>query len=354
MASLVTAPIAPHVGDVVTLSLDEPIVTAVRWELASVPPRSALPLGPLLDARGAWTSALTPDVPGTYEVDAFMHERRDGVPARYPGDPAAEPRLVLLGSGRFELRVAAEMLLPVAAPLGGAVLTLSVVDTARGGGDMVGSVDAVVAARWSAPTTETARLAILSPEVEEATAALVGSTVAGLYVEVIDAAESLRVAYETHRVTLRSADEESGEVHVAADLAHSVVSGTPYSLSAALGLVPELRAALVGHLASVGAHAEPDTRNAPLATPGPSVGAAFVELVDLRYRVYARHLEQTAEPASHGASDTVHVLPPAMPLATALVAFLDALASRSPQLPDGEAQSAAKAGARFGFTPRRA
>lgn len=354
--TLAASPAVPHVGETVALAVatDEPRSLAVRWDVVAVPSRSALPLGTLQDARGTWTAALTTDAPGTYLLDAGLYEQRHGDAARYPGDPAADAGRTLLAVKRFPLRVAEVLELPIATARGGAVLALSVVDLPRDPGDALDEPSAVVAARWRAPTSERARLAILGPEVVATSAALVGTRVPSLDVVLVDGVETLRAAYEAHRATTRG--EGDGLVHRRADETNAVRAGRPYSLAAALALLAELRTALAGHLAAAGTeapHAEPDTRNVPLALPDADLAAAFVQSVDLRHRVFARHLEQTSEPTCHGTSDTTHGVGSAMPLAAAVVAFLDALAGDVLTLPATEPQGAALAELRFGFAPSR-
>lgn len=70
---------------------------------------------------------------------------------------------------------------------------------------------------------------------------------------------------------------------------------------------------------------------------------------DLRERCYGRHRAQIASPACHGVSDTNNIMADPLTLPSAIVAYLDFVATNAPSVPAGESEGIGDAQAAWGF-----
>lgn len=328
--AITTSPTYPVPGELVTLTRTGGVGAMTEFELTSKPSTSALTLGFLRAKSGAAIATFTPDVQGAYGFRAHEYVEYSGF-ASYPGDPAGAARKELRGSQTGTVYAAATLELPVQTIFGhGATLRLRV----------HGST--VVAAELVRPTTDLARLAALQTSVTTALAALVGVTAeAGqLGEDFVADVRALLDAYNTHRSVV-----ESGQ-HASPDSTNVPRREAPYSVPAAIDSLNDLYDVMLGHMrAGVGGgtwHSADDTKNMPIAVRGTGLAGAVVALADLRERVYERHRVQTASPAAHGAADNTptSAMPNPLPLTSAIVAYLDVLASASPTAQTGDQQGA--------------
>lgn len=337
--AITNSPAYPIPGESVTLTRTGGVGTYTEWELTSKPSTSALALGFLRAPSGAAIATFQPDVQGAYGFRAHEYVEYSGF-ASYPGDPAGAARKELKGSQTGTVYAAATLELPIQTIFGhGATLRLRVHGTT------------VRAAELVKFTTELARLAAIQISVTSALAALVGveAEAGALGEDFVADVRTLLAAYIHHIGVV-----EGGQ--------HSLADGTnvprrepPYSVVSAIDSLSDLYDWMNGHLrAGVGGgtwHTNDDTKNMPIAVRGQGLAGAVVSLADLRERVYERHRVQTSSPAVHGAADNTGASKMAdpLPLTSAVVAYLDALAAAAPTAPSGEQQGTIDLMHGFGF-----
>jgi hypothetical protein len=86
-----------------------------------------------------------------------------------------------------------------------------------------------------------------------------------------------------------------------------------------------------------------------VAPKAATLGEGTVLKADLRERAFERHRIQIASPACHVAPDTVNGMDPPYPLPSAIVAYLDFVATSAPSVPAGESEGIGDAQAAWGF-----
>ncbi len=347
--SISPSPTAVVPGQPVTLTLAGAATGRVgEFELLGVPPLSALPIGRLLDAKGAVqvptieapASTFTPDVAGVYQLSAFVIAIDPGN-GDYEGDPMGAPRRTVETVVDGAVYCGAQMDLPIRTQAGhGATLRLVVAGAT------------VRAASLVSPLTELSRVAALDFAVVVALTGLVGIGTTAMDAEFVADVRVLRAAYEAHRVLTTG----SPEVHTAADLTNVMRRETPTAMAAALATLNDLYDQLLGHT-TAGAlggtwHTNDDGINVPLCGKATGLGSAVVLKADLRERVLRRHRTQVGvDPVKvHGSADGASTIAAPLPLPVLIVAYLDAIALALPTAPTGEEQGAVTLTHNLGFS----
>lgn len=316
--ALTYKPLYPLAGELVTLALEGGVgdPNYARFEITSVPSRSAIVPGLLVDGTGAFIKTFTPDIDGKYEVTPYDIRAYLGQPS-HEGDAGGAPRLVVAATTvRTTVHVVSPVDLRIATLAGhDSTLRLGVHELA------------IRSAALVDPATDLARLAALDATVAGAVEALVDTAVSTYNTTVATRVAALRTAYEAHRTN------SGGVFHASADTTNVTNFEPPASDDAAIACLQDLYAKIIGHElagASGGTwHTNDDTRN-NVATPSPLTKAqATVVLADLEERVYERHRVQTATPTVHGAADNTNTLAAPNLLTTAIVAYLDFIASNA-------------------------
>lgn len=336
--AIATSPAYPIPGETVTLSRNSGAGSHTEYELTSRPSTSSLPLGILRDQRGNAVATFVPDVQGAYVFRALEYVEVSGAAAGFPGDVAGTARRELRGSQTGTVYVAATLELPIQTIYGhGATLRIRV----------HGST--VRAAELVRPTTELARIAAMQSTVTAALAALVGvSTTPGtLGEEFVADVNALTTSYANHIGI--------GEpVHDPSDSTNVITSDPAYSVPTAIDRLLGTLDIMLRHLrygTSGTWHEADDSKNWPIAARVPTLAGAVVMLADLRERVYERHRVQIAYPNSHASADndSGSQMPDPLPLTSAIVAYLDALADEEPTAPTGVQQGVSDGMNAFGF-----
>jgi hypothetical protein len=331
------SPACPLPDEVVTLSISATTGTRVDFELTSVPPRSELTLGRLLDLSGEPIATFTPDVPGEYGFTAYDIRETGMAPPRFRGDPIGTPGKVVLGTQTGTASVAASTSLPITTMAGhGARLELRVVNLT------------VREAELLDPLTDLSRVAALQADVTSALTALEGVTIANLSNDLQSGVGELYTQFEEHR---EDTIPHGGDF---VDTINAVRAYPPNSQQYMIVALNELYDRIVvGHMQAGAAsprwHDKDDGRNVPLAGKAASLAQATVTFSDLAYRVYERH--RAEGPDIHTAADVINVLSEAAPLQLLIVAFFDAIAEIDPSVVAGENQGADQAAHRYGFAP---
>jgi hypothetical protein len=330
--SISASPTYPAAGSEVTLASTTGDADLTVFSLTAVPPTSALALGKIVDAQGSAVQVFTPDVPGEYTVSA---QKRQKV-----GGGAAGSWIKFLGIETTTVHVGGYVELPIVPTNGHAsTLRLLIVNEMVRGASLV------------SPATELARVAALDATVAAAVTALVGVAVNSLDVEFVTDVNAIAAAYEAHRVLVGGFTA----VHAYADTTNALLRETAYSIPSAIDRLNDLAQKL-------GAHREAgssggtwhsggdDTKNSLQVSPkATSLGEATVLKADLRARSYNRHRTLIASPASHGSADTTNVLSAPLTLPSAIVAYLDFVATNAPSAASGESEGIADAQAAWGF-----
>lgn len=319
VAVLTYTPTRPVAGDTVTLALTGAAGDPdyARFEVVSVPDRSALTAGMLVDGNGAYLKTFVPDIEGKYEITPYDVRAFVGQP-QHAGDPGGEARQTVVEQvarsfvnvvGYSDLRIGT---------LPGHDITL------RFG--LFQST--IVSAELVDPATDLARLAALDTTVAAKVALLVNVTVTSITSTLLARVTALRTAYEAHRVLVGGTF-----IHASADTTNVTDYEPPNTDDAALVCLQDLYEKITGHMlagASGGTwHTNDDTKNTPL-TPKPLTKAqGHVTASDLEERVYERHRVQVTSPAVHGASDTTNTLATPTALTDVIVAYLDFIAANT-------------------------
>ena len=336
--ALTTDPTYPVPGDKIALDATGETGNFQRYELTSAPSDSALAAGFLVDAAGDDVAVFMPDVPGAYGFNVYDYDKYDGGFARYLGDPLGEARMVLLSATSVTLSVGALMDLPIVTPLGSATLRLTILGSN------------VRAASIVDVTTEAARVAAIDATVATKLAALEGVAVTSLDDDLATAANELATEYTAHIAT-----GGIGLVHASADTTNVLAREPSNSNADAILRVNDIHDKLIAHMQAGSSggtwHGTDDGKNVPITAKSATLAGAYVHAVDLRFRVYEQHRVQIANPASHLSADNTNALAPAPPLADAVTAFLNAVATTTQTAPDGEQQGAIDAAHLFGFSP---
>lgn len=319
----------PVPDETVTLSITSASgqTAATRFEITSVPSRSALETGLLVDAAGDPVQTFTPDAPGEYGVMAYDYRRFSGVGA-YPGDPAGEARDVLVATQAGTVYVCDTMDLPIRAGGHEVTLRLLVRNTTVADASLV------------SPTTDKARLAALDGDVIDAVAALEGQAAATL-------GEQLDADMATFANQFNAHLNDFATVHQVADDVNQLDAAKVASQKGAGERLLELHDAYVQH-ATTGEdqwHIEFDLGNLPIVPRASDQAGLRVLHADMR-RVYASHL---ADDDVHTNADATNVMPAPALLTAAIIEILDFLASDEPTTPDGENEGAMDLASLFGF-----
>lgn len=366
-----SSPQFPAEGDTIELSATGTLGDVFVWEVISVPPNSAVPLGfltsrTLTAAEQAGTIASTAqkiadndiigssfvgDLAGEYGISIWEFRETLGYTAGHDTDAQADARFDLKSVTSLTLSVGANVDLPVVTRLGdGATLRLLVHE------------DTVREASLVEARTERGRAAALETATVAALAAIIGTTVTAMGNELLTATNDLYTNFASHRALLAN----PGVVHQNADTVNVPSAPLAKSQADAIVLLNELRDKLFGHLrdgpltgVSPGWHltGEEDTRNVPLAADAIDVASATVLAADLRVRVYERHRRQFTsgtppfdDPASHeDDEDDVNVLTASTALDDVIAAYFDAMADTNPTAAVGEPEGVQEAGNRYGF-----
>lgn len=325
-------PTYPAAGSAVTLASSLGDADSAVFSLTAVPATSALSLGKIVDAQGDATQTFTPDVPGEYTVSSAARQEVGG------GERGTWVKL--LGVESATIHVGGYVELPIVPVNGhGSTLRLLVVNETVRGAELV------------SPATELARVAALDATVAAAVTAIKGIAVNSLDVDFVSDVNALATAYEAHRVKVGL----GSVVHAGADTTNALLREPAYSIPAAIERLNDIADKLGKHQQALSSGGTwhgggDDTKNtlqvAPKAT---TLGEATVLKADLRERVYERHRIQVASPSSHGAADSVNFLAPPLPLPSAIVAYLDFIATNAPSAASGESEGIADAQAAWGF-----
>lgn len=335
--TIIGTPTLPVAGDTIKLSISGQ--TSDQYSLTSVPSLSALQVGLLTDANGDPTDEFEPDAAGHYEVEA--HQVREFIVSpSYPGDPIGGTRQEFVALDTGDIFVGELMEFPIGNDLGDElILRVTVFD------------DDVQLAEFSSWNTEKARLASMESTVVTKLAALVGVAVTSVAPTFIARTTDLRAKYEAHRPS-------TTYHYVSGDTVNVMERGAADALQSALDTVLELHQRIKRHVTTIPVvpaatrwHQVDDTENVPVCTPVLSLPGAFVALADLSWRVYTRHLGETASGHGniHKVADTTNTLTAITPLEDLIVAVLDALADQAPTAPDGEQDGAIEAANLYGF-----
>lgn len=342
--TLVLNPVYPIAGDAVTISFLAPLGNTVQAELTSVPPKSALVIGPLLNKSGEPTDQFTPDVPGVYGITAHDYLVRSRA-ASYSGDPAGGSinRYQTTELGTVYVGVVEE--LPIVTTLGhGATLRLTI------------SNATVRAADLASPLSDVSRKALLDTAVIAALAALVSLPVSGLDADFATDVQALRLAYENHRVQTGG----GSPIHTVADTTNVSRRERPTSIAAAIDVLNDLWQVIGNHQTQGPGggtyHVNDDGVNNLVTAQAKTLGQATVMKADLRGRVYSRHRVQVGATTQqvHGSADNtaLSVMPAPLPLPVLIVALLDTIVATSATAPTGEQDGAMDVEHKLGFTPR--
>jgi hypothetical protein len=331
-----TSPEWPVPGDEITLSIDPVLgdATATRFELTSVSDESALETGMLVDAAGAYIQTFTPDVPGEYGIRSYDVQAFVGL-AGFDADTAAGVREVFCATATTTVYVGSAMLLRMRTiPGHDATLRLVVHDST------------VRAASIVDPATDLARAAILDSAVATAVTTTEGIAVSALAPTLTTRVAALGAAYQGHIANTTAHDPDG-------DTVNGIIRDVPYSDEAALLTLAEIYEKLLAHLPSGvdNWHNADDTLHQPI-TPKPLTKEdATVCASDIEERVYELHRVTVAGPPDvHDVADTTNVLAAPPPLTSAIVAYLNYIASNDPSGPTGENEGAVDAEGRFGMS----
>ena len=286
---------------------------------------------------GAASNVLTFDVPGEYTLTAYEWFVFDGLGA-YSGDPLGAGRRELKSTASFTVHVGAALDLPIA-PVNGHGSTLRIVVVS----------DTVRAAELVSPATELARVAALDATVSASVAALVGIAVNSLDVDFVTDVDDLATLAAAHWLMTHP-------VHVSADTSTVMLREPSYSVPAAIVRLNDLVAKHLAHQEATSAGGtwhggRDDTKNTlQVPTSAANLTEAIVLKADFRERVYRRHLNQTASPASHGGVDGTNIpSTPVKKLPAAIRDYLDFVALGSASVPAGESEGIGDAQAAWGF-----
>lgn len=322
-------PTHPVPDETVTLSITGASgqTAATRFEITSVPARSALDTGLLVDAAGDPVQEFVPDAAGAYAVTAYDYRRFSGVGA-YPGDPAGEARDVLVATQTGTVYVCDTMDLPIRAGEHEVTLRLLVSGTTVADASLVN------------PTTDKARLAALDSDVLAAVAALEGEAAATLGEQLDADVTTFVTQYNAHL-------NDIADVHLTTDEAHLMTAAKIAHQAGAGERLLDLYDAFVGHATGEDDlwHNTADFVNLPIASRSRGSGDLRVLLADMR-RVYAAHL---ADDDVHKNADGDNGMPDPLPLTAAIIEILDYLAADEPATPTGENEGALDLASLFGF-----
>lgn len=337
--AITISPLYPVVDEAVTFTVTDAngnATTGPNINLTAVPSQSAIATGIIRDNSGVPSQVFTPDAEGEYAVTAFQFTNFAGTPS-HGNDASGVSRNVLGTVQTSTVYVGSRLELPIKTRSGhGATLRLNV------------HGDTVRAASLVSPLTDLSRQGVIDTTVAASVAALVDVTASAMGIEFIAGADALRTAYEAHRILT------AGTVHNGTgDTVNVATWQTPFVRKTAIQQLNDLADAIEGHLQegsyATTWHDNDDTKNLPEVVKAVDESGAYVLLVDLRERVYERHRVQIAAPAVHGAADSTNALATSGTLATAIVDFLDFLATTTPATIAGENIGSTKAQAKFGF-----
>ena len=319
-------------GTEVTLATTLGDADLAVFSLTSVPDTSALALGKIVDAQGNASQTFVPDASGEYSVSASGFQEIGG--------GAAGTWRKFLGTETTTIHVGGYVEMPIAPVNGhGSTLRLLIVNETVRGAELVD------------PATELARVAALDATVAAAVTALEGVAVNSLDVDFVTDVNTLCTKIAAHIILVGG----FSAVHYSADTTNTLLREPANSLPAALDRLNEAAARFAGgHLQATGAggtwHATDDgSSTLQVAPKAATLGEATVLKADLRERVFERHRLLIASPACHGAADTVNVMDPPLTLPTAIVAYLDFIATNAPSVPAGESEGIGDAQAAWGF-----
>lgn len=342
--TLAYTPAYPVPGDTVTLSVTGPSAPGSNrqeYEITSVPSRSTITPGRILDLNGDPTDEFVPDVAGQYGIRVYEYRESGYAPPRYPNDAIGASRLRLLANQSGFVNVSAVVSMPIATMRGhGSTLRLTIND------------GTVRAAELTLHANELSRIASAQSAVTTALDNLVGVAVSAIGNNIVTGVSDLRAKFEAHRVLVGG-----GPVHINADTTNAVQRFTSNATEYSIALLNELYSKILAHTqagASVALpyHSNDDAVNVALVGTASNHGQATVLFADLAYRVYERHRVQTNSPlpAVHTTADNTNVVVAAAPLSLLIVAYLDAIAILDPTAPTGESEGANDAAHRYGFT----
>lgn len=348
---ITTTPQYPVVGQEITLTPTATRGSVFVWELLATPSGSILDPGFLsafglagievaktfMERRslqsGIDNSALsnpqkfTADVAGDYNFRLYEFTEFSAAPA-HDLDPTGTSRLEIVQQQDLTVSVGQKLSLPIRTILNRNVtITLGV----------IGTTIRTAAVSPFDSEDELTRIALLQSTVQTSLAALINVTVPNILLPPQTSIDELAIEYNDHRIVTAPA------VHGFADTTNAVLSERSDSQTSAIDQINRLRAALFGHLVGASAaasawHAVDDLKNLPVVLSAQDLGGATVLLCELRWRVYNRHRQQTASPASHGTSDTVNVLTAIKPLEQLIVDVIDALVAADPTAPIRESE----------------
>ena len=320
-------------GTEVTLATTLGDADLAVFSLTSVPDTSALALGKIVDAQGVATQTITFDVPGEYGVTAAAYQEIGG--------GAAGTWRKFLGTETATIHVGGYVEMPIAPVNGhGSTLRLLVVNDTVRGAELVN------------PATELARVAALDATVAAAVTALEGVAVNSLDVDFVTDVNTLCSKISAH-IILTSLG--GSFVHAVADTTNTLLRETANSLPGALDRLNDAASHFVAHQQATSAggvwhSGGDDGKNLLQVAPkAATLGEGTVLKADLRERCYGRHRAQIASPACHGVADTNNIMAPPLTLPSAIVAYLDFVATNAPSVPAGESEGIGDAQAAWGF-----
>lgn len=332
--TITSDPQYPVPGDTVTLSCSglTGSSAATRYELTSVPNRSALSTGILTDPAGAPVQYFVPDAAGEYGLVAYDFRRSSGRGGAFSGDPVSEARDVLLSTQTGTVSVADEMLLPIA----GAGHSLTLRCLTAGG--------VIAEASLVNPTTEKARQCALDIAVLAAVAALEGEDADAAGEDFVDGVVDFVAKFNAHL-------ETTGSVHIKADTVNPIEPSLVDTIVGATYALSELEDHFIGHLTTDDDgdpwHGTFDHTNYSITAKSPGLAGGTVKLADMR-RVYTNHLATIADDV-HDSADVVNTLTAPSLLSSAIIAVLNFFASREPATPDGESDATLQVASLYGF-----
>lgn len=365
-------------GDVVTLDVTNTDANQLAWELVETPTLSRLRSGVIIqrgddDDAGLLNSAISqtadvvaitsgdddidieeilvlqrsaqdaaelaslgnqfqPDAPGCYTFRLHEYREYPGAP-RFPGDPAGARRRQLLAVTEFDVDIGDYVDLPIRTVYGdGADLRLLVVAGTVREASIVNPVD------------EKSRQATLKATVVAALTALEGQAVTSIGTALPTQVDDLLDNYIAH-LAMGSWHNEADNVN---DFVQTV--DNPGTNQAAIEILNELRAKLIGHLKTINDsdtwHDVGDYTNLPLVGTASNLAEATVLSADLRERVFERHI---ANSTVHLAADATNTLTAVTLLDTVIVEYLDSLLDETPAAVDNEPAGLDAATQLFGF-----
>ncbi|NUP13737.1 MAG: hypothetical protein HOW73_47480 [Polyangiaceae bacterium] len=336
--TVTTSPTHPVVGDTVSIVVKRTVggtsvtVTDPEIKLTITPEGSGLETGVMRELDGSPAQSFTPDVVGTYALQAVDFVER-GAPMAFDGGPGV--RKVVNAGQNFTVAVGLAMDLPIVVLGHGLTIRLKVHGGTISEATLVGS------------TTEKASAASQDATVTAKLAALVSVTAATVGPDIATVGTELATKYNAHRT--------QATVHSVNDTTNVYPQDRPYDQTNAIQQLNRLRATMIGHLtgASVAGarwHIEDDTKNVPVVGPASTPAEAVVLYADLR-RSFVAHLGQVLAPEAHDNADITNTLSAVDKLTDLLIALLAFLSAAQPSTAPTVESGAVILQSRYGFKP---